>query len=211
MKDDRAAALAIIGVNKRIEDRLAMYVGHLQRWRNVTNLMSEDAFSQVWTRHIADSAQLLWYAPTARRWIDVGSGAGFPGMVIAILLSETPGAEVHCIESNYRKCAFLQFVAREIVAPAVIHAERIELLDPSELPSLDAVTSRALAPLPRLVNYTYPWLSNGATGIFPCGRSAVMHIDGLAAASEFEVESFQNRLALDAQIVRVRRRELRQK
>ena len=107
MNDDRAAALALIGANKQTEDRLHTYVRHLQRWRRITNLISEDAFSHVWTRHIADSAQLLSHAPNARRWIDIGSGAGFPGMIMALLLAETPGAEVHCVESDRRKCAFL--------------------------------------------------------------------------------------------------------
>lgn len=211
MDHDRAAALALIGANKQIEDRLTTYVRHLKRWRSITNLISEDAFSHVWTRHIADSALLLSYAPNARRWIDVGSGAGFPGMIMAILLAETPGAEVHCVESNHRKCAFLRFVARETAAPAVIHDVRIEILESSGLLSVDAVTSRALAPLPCLVNFTYVWLVRGAIGVFPCGRSAVSQIDIFASASEFQIESFQSKLNLGAQIVLVRSRALGQK
>jgi len=211
MNEDRAAALALIGANKQTEDRLHTYVRHLQRWRSINNLISEDAFSHVWTRHIADSAQLLSHAPNARRWIDIGSGAGFPGMIMAILLAETPGAVVHCVESNRRKCAFLRFVARETAAPAVIHAKRIETLDPSTLSPVDAVTSRALAPLPWLVNFTYVWLARGAIGVFPCGRSAAKQIDMLATASEFQIESFQSKLCLDARIVLVRSRALGQK
>ena len=115
MTDDRAAALAFIGADSRMEARLDTYVDLLARWRKATNLISESAFSQVWARHIADSAQLLAFAPLARRWVDLGSGAGFPGMVIAIQLAEIEGAEVHCIESDQRKCAFLRAVARAAV------------------------------------------------------------------------------------------------
>ena len=83
-----------------------------RRWRKTTNLIAESTFQSVWTRHIADSAQLLALAPDARRWVDMGSGAGFPGLVIAIQLAGVPGAVVHCIESDRRKCAFLREAVR---------------------------------------------------------------------------------------------------
>src|SRR5208283_5710867 len=97
----------------------------LARWRKVTNLISATSFDDVWLRHIADSAQLLDLAPHAKRWVDLGSGAGLPGMVLAICLAGQPGAEVHLIESDQRKCAFLREVARSTGAPARIHCARI--------------------------------------------------------------------------------------
>ena len=97
------------------------YVDLLARWRKTTNLISESTFASVWTRHIADSAQLLALAPGAIRWVDMGSGAGFPGLVIAIQLAGVPGAVVHCIESDQRKCAFLREAARATGAAATIH------------------------------------------------------------------------------------------
>ena len=202
MTDDRAAALAFIGADSCIEARLDAYVDLLARWRKATNLMSESAFSQVWARHIADSAQLLAFAPLARRWVDLGSGAGFPGMVIAIQLAEIEGVEVHCIESDQRKCAFLRAVARATAAPAHIHATRIETLDPTMLKSVDAVTSRALAPLPRLVGLAGPWLTRGAIGIFPRGRSEAL-TEPFSASSEYQLESLPSKLDRDARIVRV--------
>ena len=203
MTDDRAAALAFIGADSGIEARLDRYVDLLARWRKATNLMSESAFFQVWARHIADSAQLLAFAPLARRWVDLGSGAGFPGMVIAIQLAEIEGVEVHCIESDQRKCAFLRTVARATAAPAHIHAARIETLDPTMLNPVDAVTSRALAPLPRLVGLASPWLTRGAIGIFPRGRSEASSTEPFSDASEFQFESLPSKLDRDARIVRV--------
>lgn len=203
MSDDRAAALAFIGADGGIAARLDIYVDLLARWRKATNLMSESGFSRVWARHVADSAQLLAYAPLARRWIDLGSGAGFPGMVIAIQLAEIGGVEVHCIESDQRKCAFLRAVARATAAPAHIHATRIETLDPTTLGPVDAVTSRALTPLPRLLGLSRPWLTRGAIGIFPRGRSETSLTEPLPEASEFQVESLPSKLDRDARIVRV--------
>ena len=110
---DHATVLAFIGVISQTEARLDKYVEFLARRRKVRNLTSERAFSQVWTRHLADCAQLLGYAPFARRWVGLGSGAGFPEMVVAILLAEMQGrAEVHRLESDQRKCAFLREVTR---------------------------------------------------------------------------------------------------
>lgn len=206
MADDRAAGLALIGANRQIEDRLAEYVELLARWRGITNLISESAFSQVWTRHVADCAQLVGYAPLARRWVDLGSGGGFPGMVIGLLLAEIRGAEVHCLEADQRKCAFLREVARATAAPVHIHAARIEVFDSYTLLPVDAVTSRALAPLSRLIEFANVWLIRGAIGIFPQGRSAVAQIASLSGTSEFQIESFRSKLDPEARIVRIHSR-----
>ena len=144
---DRARALAVVPVPPEAEARLAIYVDLLARWRTVTNLISEASFAEVWTRHIADSAQLLPLAPGARRWLDLGSGAGFPGMVIAILLADVAGARVHCIDSDRRKCAFLREVARATGAPAEVHADRVERIAPESLLPVDAVVAARVRPL----------------------------------------------------------------
>jgi 16S rRNA (guanine527-N7)-methyltransferase len=191
--------------NAECESKLKIFVELLRRWRTATNLVSDPSFADVWTRHVADSAQLLAYAPSARRWVDLGSGAGFPGMVIAIQLAEYPGAVVHCIESNKRKAAFLREVARATAAPALVHVDRIELIDANSLLPVDAVTARGLAPLPRLVEFASVWLANGAIGIFPCGRSTKEQVRGLTQAVKLELESFPSKLDPSAQIVRVRR------
>jgi len=125
-------------------------------------------------------------------------------MVIAILLAETQGAEVHCFESDQRKCAFLREVARVLAVPIRIHAVRIEMLDSYALMPVDAVTSRALAPLPRLVEFAKVWLMQGAIGIFPRGQSEVEQLEFFSATCEFRVESFPSKLESDAPIVCIR-------
>jgi 16S rRNA (guanine527-N7)-methyltransferase len=204
MTDDRAKALALVPVSPETEARLAIYVELLGRWRKVTNLISEATFAEVWTRHIADSAQLLALAPQARRWVDIGSGAGFPGMVVAIQLADAPGARVHCLESDRRKCAFLREVARATGAPAEIHPVRIESIDPATLAPVDAVTARAFAPLPRLIEFARVWLAQGAVGVFPRGRSAEAQLDITPAASDLAIDIFASKLDPEAAILRVR-------
>ncbi len=204
MTDDRSRALALAPVSPATEARLAVYVDLLARWRKITNLISEASFAEVWTRHIADSAQLLALAPDARRWVDMGSGAGFPGMVLAIQLADVPGAHVHCLESDQRKCAFLREVARATGAPAQIHAVRIESIDPNNLSPVDAVTARAFAPLPRVLDFAKVWITQGAVGVFPRGRSAEAQLESASAAQEFMIDLVPSKLDSGAAILRVR-------
>ena len=169
---DRRAALLLVPVSRETEERLAAFVALLDRWREITNLISNATFASVWTRHVADCAQLLALAPDARRWVDMGSGAGFPGLVIAIQLADVPEAKVHCIESDQRKCAFLREAARATGAAAIIHPERVEAIEPERLGPVDAVTARAFAPLPLTLKLARPWMERGAVGVFPRGESA---------------------------------------
>ncbi|HEX4766088.1 MAG TPA: RsmG family class I SAM-dependent methyltransferase, partial [Lichenihabitans sp.] len=91
MEADRRQALALVPVSRETEERLALYVALLRRWQRIKNLVGPSTLDRVWTRHIADSAQLVALMPDRRRWLDMGSGAGFPGLVVAILLCDTPG------------------------------------------------------------------------------------------------------------------------
>jgi 16S rRNA (guanine527-N7)-methyltransferase len=204
MTSDRERAFALVPVSPQTEARLAVYVDLLARWRKATNLISEASFAEVWTRHIADSAQLLALAPHARRWVDLGSGAGFPGIVIAIQLADVPGARVHCIESDRRKCAFLREVARAAGAPADVHAARIESIDPAALAPVDAVTARALAPLPRLIEFATVWIAHGAVGVFPRGRSGQAQLGIHPAAPDLAMDLVASKLDPEAAILRVR-------
>jgi 16S rRNA (guanine527-N7)-methyltransferase len=124
----------------------------------------------LWTRHIADSLQLLALAPQAKIWVDLGSGGGFPGVVIACALADKPGARVHLVESSTKKAAFLREAARATGAPAEVHAVRIEDFVENLAMPVDVVTARALAPLVRLLTATYPLLKTGALGLFPKGQ-----------------------------------------
>ena len=204
LAENRRAALRLVPVSRETGDRLAAYVDLLARWRKTTNLIAESTFASVWIRHIADSAQLLALAPQARRWIDMGSGAGFPGLVIAIQLADVAGAAVHLIESDQRKCAFLREAARATGAPAQIHALRVEAVDPATLGPVDAVTARAFAPLPLTLKLATLWLDEGATGIFPRGRSAKDQLESLTLDQAYTIEILPSAVDAEAAILRIR-------
>jgi 16S rRNA (guanine527-N7)-methyltransferase len=201
---DRREAQRLVPVSRETGDRLAAYVDLLARWRKTTNLIAESTFPSVWIRHIADSAQLLALAPGARRWVDMGSGAGFPGLVIAIQLADVPGAVVHCIESDQRKCAFLREAVRATAAAATIHPTRVEAIDPASLGAVDAVTARAFAPLPLALKLARPWIERGAVGVFPRGESAKDQIAALPEAPLYAIEVLPSLIDAKSAILRVR-------
>lgn len=135
------------GVSRETLERLAAHVALLRRWQRRVNLVSAATLSDVWGRHVLDSLQLVAHLrPEHEVLVDLGSGAGFPGLVVAI----ASGRMVHLIESDTRKCAFLREAIRRTEAPAVVHAVRIESAPPV---AADLVMARALAPLPRLLGY----------------------------------------------------------
>ena len=196
---DRRSALDLIPVSRETEARLALYVDRLRDWQRVKNLVGPSTLDHVWSRHIADSAQVLALAPQARRWVDLGSGAGFPGLVLAIMLAGQAGATVDLVESNARKCAFLRDVIRATGAPARVHAGRIEALIPSLEAGVEVVTSRALAPWPTLVGWSRSLLDCGAIGLFLTGREATDSF----VFPPYDVEAIPSRTDPGARIVRV--------
>ena len=142
------------------------------RWQAKINLVAPASMPELWTRHMADSLQVQAAVPSARRWVDFGSGGGFPGVVTAIVIAGAPDASVQLVESDKRKAAFLRAVSRETGAPARIHAERIETFASVYADPVDAVSARALARLPQLVRFAERFLLSGATGVFPKGQRA---------------------------------------
>ena len=166
------AVRRVADVSRETLDALNRYADLLRRWQRTTQLVAPSTLPHLWWRHMADSAQLLALAPGARRWADLGSGGGFPGVVIAICSIGVEGALVHLIESNARKCAFLRAVIRETGAPARVHDARVEAVLPSIAHDLDVVTSRALAPLPELLRLAAPALRAGVIGLFIKGEDA---------------------------------------
>jgi 16S rRNA (guanine527-N7)-methyltransferase len=205
LAEDRRTALRLVPVSRETRDRLAAYVDLLARWRKTTNLIAESTFASVWTRHIADSAQLIALAPEAKRWVDMGSGAGFPGLVIAIQLADVPGALVHLIESDQRKCAFLRAAARATDAAASIHPVRVEAIDPTSLGAVDAVAARAFAPLPLTLKLARRWIERGAIGVFPRGESGRDQIAALPEATAYAIEALPSLVDARSAILRVRK------
>jgi 16S rRNA (guanine527-N7)-methyltransferase len=157
-------------VSRETLQRLDAFVELLLTWNAHTNLIGASTVPHLWTRHIADSLQLLDLAPGARTWVDLGSGAGFPGLVIACALADTPGAEVHLVESIGKKATFLRDAARLTGAPVTVHAERIERFMAVFPGPAEVVTARALAPLKILIDQSVSLLKKGALGLFPKGQ-----------------------------------------
>ena len=200
--DDRSRALALVPVSRETEERFAVYAELLARWQRVKNLVAPGTLSEVWTRHLADSAQIVPLMPDALRWADIGSGAGFPGLVVAILLAGRPGAHVDLIEANARKCAFLREVARACGAPATVHNGRIEDVLPV-LESVQVLTARALAPLPALLEMGKTLLDGGTTAIFLKSQGEVA--DGVDLGRSHTVRVIPSVTSPDGRILLLRR------
>jgi 16S rRNA (guanine527-N7)-methyltransferase len=174
---DRAKALSLTPVSRETVERLDRFVGLLLTWQRTTHLIAPSTVPHLWTRHIADSLQLLDLAPDAHVWVDVGAGAGFPGLVVACALAGRPDARVHLIESNRKKAAFLREAQRLTAAPASVHAIRIEAFAASFEGPADVVTARAVAPLKSLLDKCFPLLGkSGAMGLFPKGQNAELEL-----------------------------------
>src|SRR5215210_3708353 len=149
-----------LNVSRETFEKLELLERELRRWQAIKNLVGPATLDQVWDRHIADSLQLLDLAPEARTWLDLGSGAGFPGLVLAIAGAER-GLKVHLVESNSRKCAFLRHIARLTGAAATVHEARLEAVIPGFIGTTDVVSARALASLAMLLEWTEPLLKTG--------------------------------------------------
>jgi 16S rRNA (guanine527-N7)-methyltransferase len=167
---DKAEALALTPVSRETETRIDRYLDLLRQWQAKTNLVAPSTLPHLWTRHVADSLQLLTLVPKARIWVDLGSGGGFPGIVLACALAEVPGATVHLVERNPKKAAFLREALRITAAPGIVHATGIEdIVDSIEGP-IDCVTARALAPLHQLIGFAEPLVGKGAKALFLKGQ-----------------------------------------
>ena len=173
---DRERALALTPVSRETATRLDRFVDLLLAWQQHTNLIAASTEPIIWTRHIADSLQLLPLAPDARIWADLGSGAGFPGLVIACALAETEGAHVHLVESIGKKASFPRDAVRVTGAPAIVHAVRIEDFVEKAAGHIDVVTARAVAPLPKLLGLAYPLLIKGTIGLFHKGQDVAVEL-----------------------------------
>lgn len=156
-------------VSRETFERLEAFQSVFLQWASRINLAAPSTLDDVWRRHILDSAQILPLAPEALRWADIGSGGGFPGAVLAILLEERPDAEIVLIESNGKKSAFLRNALAPLAPRARIAVRRAEEVVAQE-PAPDVVTARAVASLANLVALTEPWTRSGTRALFHKGR-----------------------------------------
>lgn len=172
-------------VSRETYEMLLRFENTFLKWNQRINLSAPSTLGQTWQRHILDSAQLLALEPQARQWLDIGSGGGFPGLVVAFLLRER-GGSIDLVESNRKKTGFLQAIVGEFDLPARIHARRIE--DVHKLVRQpQVVTARALASLPLLLDLAAPWLTNGARGLFHKGRDYRAEVEESAHHWNFDL------------------------
>jgi 16S rRNA (guanine527-N7)-methyltransferase len=205
---DRSRALALTPVSRETTARLDRFVELLLTWQRTINLIAPSTISQLWTRHIADSLQLVELAPDARIWVDLGSGGGFPGLVIACALADVPGATVHLVESSAKKAAFLREAQRVTGAPAIVHAERMEDFSRRFQDRAGAVTARAVAPLNSLIEQCFPLLGkSGTVALFPKGQNAELELAEARKSWNIKVNLVPSRTDPAARIVIVRELE----
>jgi 16S rRNA (guanine527-N7)-methyltransferase len=200
--DDRANALNLTPVSRETAERLDRFVALLLETQRHTNLVGSGALPELWTRHVADSLQLLALAPEGRVWLDIGSGGGFPGLVIACALADQPGRVVHLIESNGKKAAFLRQVIRALSLPAQVHEQRIESLAPGI--AADVITARAVAPLTKLLGYVAPLLKKGGKALLLKGQDVERELTDAAKYWTIEAELTPSRTHAAGRIVVVR-------
>lgn len=201
---DKARALALFPVSRETQGRLDRFVETLLRWQDSLNLIANSTISEIWTRHVADSLQLLPLAPQARTWVDLGSGGGFPGIVIACALADEAGSCVHLIESKGKKAAFLREAVRLTGTPAVVHAVRAEKFGKSCAEPVDAVTARALAPLKTLCDQAFPFISRGAVGLFPKGQDVDAELTEAAKYWRLEASKVPSKSSPEGSIILIR-------
>ncbi|MBN9232804.1 MULTISPECIES: 16S rRNA (guanine(527)-N(7))-methyltransferase RsmG [Phyllobacteriaceae] len=172
-------------VSRETFERLRAFETHFLKWNNRINLIAASTEAEIWQRHILDSAQLAALEPLATKWVDIGSGGGFPGLVMAFLLGEC-GGTIDLVESNRKKTGFLQATVGEFRLPARIVAKRIEDSYPF-VKAPEVVTARALAPLTDLLGLAEPWLAAGARALFHKGRDYEREIEESAHRWRFDL------------------------
>ncbi len=196
---DPAEFARVSGVSRETLARLERYAQLLEKWQRAINLVSAASLQDLWGRHMWDSAQLRPLLPERTRvLVDMGSGAGFPGMVLAIL--GVP--EVHLVESDQRKCAFLREVSRETDTSVTVRACRIETLE--RFPA-DAITARALAPLDRLVTLAAPFMADRTVCLFLKGQDAGKELTAATEVATMRVDSLPSRSGSGGIILRIER------
>ena len=178
-----------------------IYEGLLRKWQKTINLVAARTLDDVWQRHFWDSAQLFELGAGRKHWLDLGSGGGFPGLIIGIMLKQAGTGDVQLVESDQRKCAFLREVSRETGSPVTVHNCRIEASEAVIRQPVDVVTARALADLPTLLGYAQEYLENGAIGLFPKGQDVGSELTQLAMDSRIHLNLRPSETDRSARIV----------
>lgn len=201
LASDREKALRLVPVSRETLARLDRFVGLLLKWQPTINLIAPSTIPHLWTRHVADSLQLLAHAPEARSWVDLGSGAGFPGLAIACAMADKPETSIHLVESDTRKAAFLREAVRASGGAAHIEARRIESISGDWAAPVEVVTARALAPMTKLLEWSAPFLQKGAKGLFLKGQDVEAELTEAAKSWNIQAELRPSMTHPDARVV----------
>ena len=184
LETEKAAFQVKTGADDQQLADLQAFRERLTEANAVMNLVGPDSLPDFWNRHAWDSAQLLNFAPGALTWADLGAGAGFPGVVLTILLKERPGAHVWLIDSLGKRCRFLQEIVDALDLPATVLNGRAE----AQSVTCDIVTARAVAPMERLLGYAQPYFERGAQGLFLKGEKAESELIEARKSWHFDAE-----------------------
>ncbi len=186
MRDPNGSSEKHLNVPRETQGRLVLLDSLVRKWNPRINLVSRNSLDQLWHRHIVDSIQVFRLVNKGDHWVDLGSGGGFPGLVVAIMAAcERPEMRVTLIESDQRKCAFLRTAARETGVPCRILAERIEQATPQQASILSA---RGLADLSRLLEFGARHLDRNGVALFPKGVSWKKEVEEARRSWRFDVD-----------------------
>ncbi|WP_027256981.1 16S rRNA (guanine(527)-N(7))-methyltransferase RsmG [Leisingera aquimarina] len=191
-----------LDVSRETFQRLEVFEQVIQKWNPKINLVSKSSLEHIWMRHIADSIQVFRCTDPAEHWVDIGSGGGFPGLIIALLAAdEAPNMKVTLIESDQRKSAFLRTAARECSVKATVLTERIEKAKPQ---AADILSARALADLSTLLEFSERHLSPEGVALFPKGESWKKEVDNARQQWQFDAEQVKSLTEQEAVILKIR-------
>ncbi|MGB7285958.1 MAG: 16S rRNA (guanine(527)-N(7))-methyltransferase RsmG [Salaquimonas sp.] len=197
----------IYPVSRETIDRLERYFELLKQWQSKTNLVAPSTLDQFWSRHVADSLQLLTIAPKGRHWTDIGSGGGFPGLVLAIVMAQVAKetdepTSVRLVESIQKKCAFLRRVGVETGIPVEVQAQRIESAT-KQIEAGEIITARALASLPKLLDLTGMYLTGSRRALFHKGREYLSELEDSRGMWKFDLLVHESKIVSDSVVLEI--------
>jgi 16S rRNA (guanine527-N7)-methyltransferase len=191
-----------LDVSRETFERLSIYESLLKKWNPAINLVSKSSISELRVRHFVDSAQIFALMPRdAKKWVDIGSGGGFPGMVCAIICAEkSPDTQFHLVESDMRKSTFLRSVAQQAGVTVQVHSNRIEKMEPFKA---DVLSARALASLEKLLEFSAPHLQNDGVALFPKGENYKSELKVAQENWNFDCEEHQSTTGSNSVVLRI--------
>ncbi|WP_323775522.1 16S rRNA (guanine(527)-N(7))-methyltransferase RsmG [Leisingera sp.] len=199
---NRTAIIEELDVSRETLYRFEVFEQVIRKWNPKINLVSKSSLDHLWMRHIVDSVQVFRCSDSVEHWVDIGSGGGFPGLIVALLAAdEVPGMRVTLIESDQRKSAFLRTAARECGAKVAILTDRIERARPQEA---DVLSARALADLTTLLGFSERHLSPAGVALFAKGESWKKEVDNARQQWQFDVEPVKSLTEQEAVILKIR-------